>query len=824
MNKLNMMNIMNKTKELKKRVAVVLAASMVLVQGVPVSATEPVLPDESAEQAPAYIFWDDLDENESVRTVPIDSLDDADENVPRDGGGNDYTRYISYYYNDIHGKLTQETLSASGVSHLQQSSTSWGKNGNLFYQVTNELFIPDRVEISANEAVNLILTDNSKLICGQGIHLGPGATLTIFAQSEGENRGKLTISGNGGAGIGGNPGEGGGTVYIHGGKVTISSNGGAGIGGGNGTANQAGGDGGDVTIFGGSVNIHDVDAAGIGGGNGGAGAAGGNVRIHGGEVTIDNPKAAGIGGGNGGNGGNGNGGDGAVGGAGATVLITGGNLSINKTQNTKAAGIGGGNGGAGTNGGDGGDGGWFGVKGGKVTVTVNDPNNGNVGIGGGPGGETANNTGGNPGAGGIGSSITVSGGSVSAGSIGSEAGGGSITLGWTDISDSFYAGRYYGNIDFKLQNNKDFWYKTGKTSYTDVEVDENRQVTNINNLEGQTLYQKGSFGIKVLYENGTANGSVSVQERAFPNETVRITSNPKPGHSVCKFCVFDADDGQLPLSGYGTDFSFTMPASDVATSKLLFVPLVIVKQPEDLTLTEGYPDGYEVTILAKASNGGDCYCTWWSNNTGKNSEGEMLTDTTVSGCRIPRGYPAGTTKYYYCEVNQLTSGKIVSRVAKVTVVPKPHTHVFTPAVTTPATLFSEGLMTYTCSCGETYTETIPKLVPSSEEEAADVTQLLEDLTGTDGNLKADIDVNTKTDEDGTTVTTVTIGDQEVIKITTDEDGDETVESSIWTIGGEDEDFTYTGAAVKPVIHVYDGIHKLSEGSEYAVKYGNNVNA
>ncbi|MBR5766485.1 MAG: hypothetical protein IKX95_06870, partial [Lachnospiraceae bacterium] len=66
--------------------------------------------------------------------------------------------------------------------------------------------------------------------------------------------------------------------------------------------------------------------------------------------------------------------------------------------------------------------------------------------------------------------------------------------------------------------------------------------------------------------------------------------------------------------------------------------------------------------------------------------------------------------------------------------------------------------------------------------------------------------------------------QEVIKIITDEDGDETVESNIWTIGGEDEDFTYTGAAVKPVIHVYDGYNKLSEGSEYAVKYGNNVNA
>lgn len=37
----------------------------------------------------------------------------------------------------------------------------------------------------------------------------------------------------------------------------------------------------------------------------------------------------------------------------------------------------------------------------------------------------------------------------------------------------------------------------------------------------------------------------------------------------------------------------------------------------------------------------------------------------------------------------------------------PHTHSYTGAVTQPATCSSPGVMTYTCSCGDSYTETIP---------------------------------------------------------------------------------------------------------------------
>ncbi|MCR5687017.1 MAG: chitobiase/beta-hexosaminidase C-terminal domain-containing protein, partial [Lachnospiraceae bacterium] len=49
----------------------------------------------------------------------------------------------------------------------------------------------------------------------------------------------------------------------------------------------------------------------------------------------------------------------------------------------------------------------------------------------------------------------------------------------------------------------------------------------------------------------------------------------------------------------------------------------------------------------------------------------------------------------------------------------PHVHSYTGTVTTAPTLFKEGVMTYRCSCGASYTEPIPKLEPSDPEEAED---------------------------------------------------------------------------------------------------------
>ena len=160
-----------------------------------------------------------------------------------------------------------------------------------WYVVEGDVFNGSRIFVKGD--VNLILKDNAELTVGAGIIVDVNNnvtnSLTIWAQSDGANMGKLTaFGGDFAAGIGGGDGDDGGTVTVNGGKVTATSNNGVGIGGGD------GGSGGTVTINGGEVTAQGGDA-GIGGGRN---CSGGTVTVNGGKVTAKgNNGGAGIGGG-----------------------------------------------------------------------------------------------------------------------------------------------------------------------------------------------------------------------------------------------------------------------------------------------------------------------------------------------------------------------------------------------------------------------------------------------------------------------------------------------------------------------------------------------
>ena len=172
--------------------------------------------------------------------------------------------------------------------------------------------------------VNLLLSDDSKLIAKDGICVQKDAKLTIWAQSaNAKTRGKLIARGpDKKAGIGGIGNAAAGAITINGGDintkggreyagitadiVTINNgkvyacgeNGGAGIGGNNGK------DGGKIVINGGDVYARGNEGgAGIGGGKEGNS---GTITINGGKVKAESkstvlPVGAGIGGGSGGN-------------------------------------------------------------------------------------------------------------------------------------------------------------------------------------------------------------------------------------------------------------------------------------------------------------------------------------------------------------------------------------------------------------------------------------------------------------------------------------------------------------------------------------------
>ena len=206
-----------------------------------------------------------------------------------------------------------ETQSTSTYTTVTANDTEWTTGT---YVATGDISLSSRVTVTGS--VTLILADGCNLDATQGINVGEGQSLTVYAQSTEGSMGTLTATSTTAcnAGIGGNDNQSCGTININGGNVTatglgyFSGNGGAGIGGGN------HGTGGTIKITKGTVTATGgYQGAGIGGGHFGGG---GSITITGGTVKAEaknssnggNTAAAGIGGG--------------ASGSGGTIIISGG--------------------------------------------------------------------------------------------------------------------------------------------------------------------------------------------------------------------------------------------------------------------------------------------------------------------------------------------------------------------------------------------------------------------------------------------------------------------------------------------------------------------
>ena len=197
-------------------------------------------------------------------------------------GGTPYLRY-----NSETRRLEEQTCSAYTI--VKSTTTQW-TDGWYVLEETGE--IPGEVTVTGD--VHLILSDGCALTVGHGIFLEEGNSLTVYAQSNGDSRGRLVADGGKDrCGIGNYTQRNGGAVTVHGGEITATGAAYcAGIGGGNNSENS-----GSFTIYGGSVTaIGGEDAAGIGGSMGGNGAA---VAIYGGTVTAQSGREGlrGLGGG-----------------------------------------------------------------------------------------------------------------------------------------------------------------------------------------------------------------------------------------------------------------------------------------------------------------------------------------------------------------------------------------------------------------------------------------------------------------------------------------------------------------------------------------------
>ena len=285
---------------------------------------------------------------------------------------------------------------------------------------------------------------------------------------------------------------------------------------------------------------------------------------------------------------------------------------------------------------------------------------------------------------------------------------------------------------------------------------------------------------RASHEDGAASGEL----KYGMSGSVALSSLIEPGGSLGAVTVTDTNavlDGTPALSGCDLGFSFVNDPDKVGKSATVEIPV---------TGCTNYLD-YKIVVIVTVIN-----CA---------HEHTEIRDAKVATC-IAQGYTGDT----YCTEcgSKLESGSPIPI--------DPDNHSYDGGVITKQpTILSEGVKTYTCTlCNQTYTETVPRV-----DDGEDHSDLIKDVTDNDGKTKAE--VKTEEKEDGSTETTVTVGGQEVEKTVKDADGNETVQTSIW-IGGLNASYHYTGAAIKPVFHVYDGTKKLKSGTDYSVSYKNNT--
>ena len=144
----------------------------------------------------------------------------------------------------------------------------------------------------------------------------------------------------------------------------------------------------------------------------------------------------------------------------------------------------------------------------------------------------------------------------------------------------------------------------------------------------------------------------------------------------------------------------------------------------------------------------------------------------------------------------------------------------TGEVTKQPTTITLGEHTYHCRHNYDHTITKPDIPVLPSDDGVNYGDFAEDVKSLSGDAvvsqKERVDAAT-----GEVIKTVAVGGDEVSKITKDpKSGKETVESKIW-VAGLQGSYAYTGSAIKPSFHVYDGTRKLTEKKDYSFTYKDN---
>ena len=114
--------------------------------------------------------------------------------------------YIDRWWDETTKSVKEAQKTSKKYTIVESSDAAEGPTWLIgWYVVTENVEISGRITVSGS--VSLILCDGAKLTADKGITVTEGNSLTIYAQSEGENMGALVANGvDDAAGIGGGTG------------------------------------------------------------------------------------------------------------------------------------------------------------------------------------------------------------------------------------------------------------------------------------------------------------------------------------------------------------------------------------------------------------------------------------------------------------------------------------------------------------------------------------------------------------------------------------------------------------------------------------------
>ncbi|MCR5649634.1 MAG: S8 family serine peptidase [Lachnospiraceae bacterium] len=142
-------------------------------------------------------------------------------------------------------------------------------------------------------------------------------------------------------------------------------------------------------------------------------------------------------------------------------------------------------------------------------------------------------------------------------------------------------------------------------------------------------------------------------------------------------------------------------------------------------------------------------------------------------------------------------------------------------VATDPTYLTYGEHRYHCKRDYSHTVVLRDIPLLPSKDGRDYSDFAEDTALLSENSAPKI--KNEKDEKGNEIETVTVGGEEVSKTITDPGGKVTVDSKVW-ITGFKQSYPYTGSAIKPAFSIYDGTKKLTEKTDYKVKWSKNKDA